>query len=86
MCTIVARGGGHKHARLGGSGGMLPREFFKIRCTEIASVDILGQKQSRNSYMACGVLHPMFGCPCMHVLSQLTSISTREGTLRLTGQ
>jgi len=29
--------------------------------------------------MALGVLHPLFGCPCMHVLSQLTSISTRKG-------
>ena len=58
-----------KHARLGGSGGMVPQEIF--RCSEIASEVILGQKQSRSSYMARGVLHPI-GCPCMHLLSQLT--------------
>ena len=23
------------------------------------------------SYMARGILHPIFGCPCMHLLSQL---------------
>ena len=33
----------HKFARLGGVGGMPPR----IRCTEIASEAILGQKQNR---------------------------------------
>ena len=44
-----------------GSGG--------IRRSEIASEAILGQKQSRSSYMAPGVL---FVCPCMHLLSQLT--------------
>ena len=33
-----------KHARLGGSGGMLPQEnFLEIRCSEIASEAILGQ-------------------------------------------
>ena len=36
-----------KNARLGGSGGMLPRE---INCSESASEAILGQKQSRSSY------------------------------------
>ena len=43
-----------------------PRKFLEIRRTEIASWAILGQKQSRSSYMARGVLHPIFGCPCMH--------------------
>ena len=33
------------NVRLGGSGGMLPQE---IRCTEIASKAILGQKQNRS--------------------------------------
>ena len=29
---------------------------------------ILGQKQSRNSYIAHGAsLDPSFGCPCMHM-------------------
>ena len=59
-----------KHARLGVSGACSPRKF---KCSEIASEAILGQKQSRSGYMARGVLHPNFGCPCMHLLSQLTS-------------
>ena len=54
--------------------------------SEIASEAILGQKQSRSSYMAHGVLHPIFGCPCVHLLSQLTRISTREGTKSKVGR
>ena len=49
---------------------MLPQE---IRSSEIASEAILGQELSRSSsvrYVARGVLYPMFGCPCMHLLSQ----------------
>ena len=38
-----------------------------------ASEAILGQKQSRWRYMARGALHPIFDCPCVHLLSQLTS-------------
>ena len=39
----------HKHVSLGGSGGMLPQDIFgEIRCSEIASEAILGQKQSRS--------------------------------------
>ena len=61
-----------KYARLGGGlGACSPRKLLEIRCSEIASVAILGQKQGRSSYMAHGVLHPIFGCPCMHLLSQL---------------
>ena len=60
---------------------MGPQEILReSRCSEIVSVAILGQKRSRSSYMACGVFHPIFGCPCMHFLSQLTSNSMREGT------
>ena len=62
-----------KHARLEGYGGMLPQEILEIRCSEIASEANLGQKQSRSSFMACGVLHPIFDCPCVHLPSQLTS-------------
>ena len=61
----------HKLARLGGSGGMLPQDIF--RCSEISSEAILGQKQSCSSYMARRVLHPIFSCLYMHLLSQLTS-------------
>ena len=53
-----------KHTRVGGSGGMLPRKFLEIRCSEIASEAILGQKHSYNSYLARGVLHPIFSCRC----------------------
>ena len=63
----------HKHTRLGGSGGMPPRKFLEIRCSEIASEVILGQKHSCASYLARRVLHPIFSCPCMHLLNQLTS-------------
>ena len=63
----------HKGARVGGYGGMLsPKKVLEIKCSEIASEVILGQKQSRNSYMVHGVLRPIFGCPCMHLLSKLT--------------
>ena len=30
--------------------------------------------------MACGILHQFFGCPRMHLLSQLTFNSKTEGT------
>ena len=36
-----------------------PRKFLEIRCSEITSDAILGQKQGRSSCMACGVLHPI---------------------------
>ena len=38
----------HKSARVGGHGGMLPQEILEIRCSEIASEAILGQKQCRS--------------------------------------
>ena len=60
----------YKHTRLGGLGACSPRKF---RCPEIASEAILGQKHSHTSYLARGVLHPIFSCRCMHLLSQLTS-------------
>ena len=64
---------------------MLPQaKFLEIRCSEIASEDIFWdrEKQSCSSsvrHMARGVLYPIFGCPCMHLLSH--QISTREGTM-----
>ena len=63
-----------RHARLGDLGACPPRKFLEIRCSEIASEAILGQKQSRSNYMARGVLHAIIGCPSMYLLSQLTSI------------
>ena len=67
----------HRHARVGGVWGHTPlpkKKNFQINigCSEIASEAIVGQKQSRSSCMACGVLHRIFGCPCMHLLRQLT--------------
>ena len=57
----------HKHA---GLGACSPR----VKCSDIASWVILGQKQSRNSYIAHRVLHPIYGCPYIHLLSQLIGI------------
>ena len=34
----------------------------------------MGEQQSRSSYMAHRVLTPIFGCPYVHLLSQLTLI------------
>ena len=51
----------------------IPRKFLEIRCSGIASEAILGQKYSHTSYLARGVLRPIFTCPLMHLLSQLTS-------------
>ena len=46
-----------------------PRKFLEIRHSEIASEAILGQKQNHSSYMARRVLHPIFGCSCMHFVA-----------------
>ena len=71
-----------KHARLGGLGASL-----EIRCSEIASEAILGQKQSRSSYMARGVLHPIFGCPRMDYFAVPADLEfPRKKVLRLTKQ
>jgi len=48
--------------------GMVPQKILEIRCSEIASEAILGLKQSHSGYMTCKVLHPVFGCPYMHLL------------------
>ena len=59
----------HKHARLGQSEAMFPQEILEMRCSEITSKAILEQKQSRSSYMARGVLHIIFDCERMHLLT-----------------
>ena len=58
----------------GGLGACTHIKFSEIRCSEIASEVILGQKQSCSSFMAHRVL---FACPCMHLLSKLT-LNSRE--------
>jgi len=54
-------------------GDAIPGNFMGIRCSEIVPQNIFGQKQSHSGYMAFGVLYPIFGCPYMYLLSQLTS-------------
>ena len=56
---------------------MLPQKIFETACSKIASEAILGRNPRRSNYMAHGVLYPLFGCSCMHVLFL---ISTRQGT------
>ena len=51
-----------------------PRKVFEIRCSEIASGSIFGQKQSHSSYQFLAVLHA-FAKP-----ADFKSSSTREGT------
>ena len=51
----------------GGRGACSPRKFL-----DISSEANFGQKQTRSIYMIHRVLHPVFGCPCMHVQSQPT--------------
>ena len=57
----------YKHLILGGVWGHAPPGIFyiEIRCSEIASEAILGQKQSCSTYISCIVLHPGFACPDM---------------------
>ena len=77
----------HKHERLGGSGGMLPHEnFFEIRCSGIASEAVLGQNQSRSSYMAGGALHQILGCPRNAFAIPADFEFPQEKVLRLTEQ
>ena len=60
----------HKHAKLEGFGGILHQE---MRCSEIALGPFWDvRKPSRSSYMGRRVSSPLFGCPRVHVLSQLT--------------
>ena len=54
-------------------GGCSPRKFLEIRCSEIASGAIFGQKQSRIATILSN-----FWLSYIHLLSQLTS--TTEGT------
>ena len=53
----------------GGLGGCSPRKFLEIGCSEIASGTIFGPTISSNIWLSY-----------MHLLSQLTSNFTREGT------
>ena len=65
----------YNHAKVGGVWGHappLPRKVLEIKCPEIASETILGENQSHIIYMVCRVVHQIFGCPYMHLLSQLT--------------
>ena len=67
----------------GSRGDAPPKKFLEIRRSEIPSEAILGQKQSRSSYMARGVLHSIFGCPCMHFVKPADVEFPREKVLGL---
>ena len=60
-----------------GLGACFSRKFLEIRCSETASEAILGQKHSYNSYLARGVLHSIFSCRCMHLLTHELAIYLR---------
>ena len=65
----------HTHARLEGFGGMLPQEILlEIRCSEIASEAILGQKQNRSAWLTINCIR--FFAVHVHLLS----LRSREGT------
>ena len=71
MCACI---GMPKHARLGGSGGMLPQEIFRNQMLWDCFWGHFGTKTAVvYSYMARRVLHPTFSCPYMHLPSQVTS-------------
>ena len=74
----------HKHARLRGLGACSPRKFLEIRCSEMASEAILGQSQSRSSYMARRVLYPCNFWLSMYAFAKPAEIEfLREKVLRL---
>ena len=54
----------HKHARLGGSGGMLPLEIFhKLDALRLLLRPFWDRSKTIVAlYMAPNVLHPIFGC------------------------
>ena len=75
--SILAAFKNHRHPNkfacamhlLQGLGDAPPSNFEKIRCSKITSEVILGQKQSRRSYVAFRVLDPVLGCisyPCTY--------------------
>ena len=61
-----------KVGRIGGSGVCSPRKLLGIRGSEIAS-EASWDRESHSTYIACRVLHPIFGFPYIHLLSQLIS-------------
>ena len=64
-----------------------PENCLEIRCSEIASEAIFKQKQSCCSYIAHGVLHPIFDCPCMHAFAKPDDFKfPREKVLQLSEQ
>ena len=63
-----------------GSGGCSPRKFLEIRCSEIASGAIFGQKQSPL------VATTIFDCP-IHAFAKLADFKfPREKVLKLAEQ
>ena len=66
----------HKHARVGGSGGMLPEEILEIRCFEA----VLGQKESR--IVATWLIKYCIQFLAMHLLKLADIKFSREKVLR----
>ena len=60
------------------------RLTLEIRCSEIASEAILGPNRSRSSYMACRVLHPIFGCPYSYAFADINFSTKEDATVRKT--
>ena len=70
----------HKHARLAGSRGMLPQEsFLKFDALRLLLRPFWDRSRAVVATWFTEYFIQFFGCPCMHLLSQLTSNSTTEG-------
>ena len=62
----------HKHTRIEDLGACSPSKFLEISCSEIDfEVTTFWDRSGAivDSYMAHGVLCPIFGCPHMHLLA-----------------
>ena len=62
-------------------GACSPRKFLEIRCSEIASEAILGQKQSRNTWIVEYCIQ--FGCHVYAFVKPADIEFPREKVLRL---
>jgi len=82
LCAFVRS----KDARLGGSGGILPQESLEIRCSEIATGAIFGEKQSRSSYYTCIYISSNAWLSYMHFAKPADFKFPQEKVLRLAEQ
>ena len=62
-----------KHTRLGGLGVCSPRKFFELDALRLLLRPFWDRSRAvYSSYIVRGVLHPIFGCPRMHLVCQQT--------------